>query len=381
MNGRTQPPTVVTGQVLTDKHFYMLMDIVTEQRNVRLKQSIEIAHLKSELIATQHIVTSNFHSSHSGNDTLKTVLDIMEENIRKMVSNYSSLQNEFNLVKAELNELKLNNSRTNQYARLLEQELSNVKQLKNVANLQTVLNLTDDVKRLEHGQHITNNKISSIDNDVSARKQDFVALFNKAELTERNLDLTLKIIETNFSSLTQHTDNSLNKSFSYFETRFQMLTDMQNVSTGKLKKEIHSMSDRDVMCIPFVDIVAVTACALQKPYSLYERIQFLYVKTNIGVTDSVISSLKSTGNFKCVKPGLYFVSSYIMSNTNGNFYLKKNSGIIAEAYFSLNSGAQTSTIMQLILLGANDTLSIFNGNSKNIYGNNRSCISILQLTG
>lgn len=83
-----------------------------------------------------------------------------------------------------------------------------------------------------------------------------------------------------------------------------------------------------------------------------------YVKTNLGVTDSVISSLKSTGIFKCVKQGLYLASIFIMANTNGHFYLKQNSSIIADGYLSLNGGYQTSTFLQLILLSVNDKLSI-----------------------
>lgn len=50
---------------MTDKHFYMLMDLDTEERNARLKQSIESAQLKNELVATQQGVTTIFHSSHS----------------------------------------------------------------------------------------------------------------------------------------------------------------------------------------------------------------------------------------------------------------------------------------------------------------------------
>ncbi|CAG2192382.1 unnamed protein product [Mytilus edulis] len=361
LDDRTQPPSI-TGQVMTDKHFYMLMDLVTEERNARLKQSIEISQLKNELVATQQGVTTNFHASNSVNHTLKAELGILKEDMRKMISSNSNLQNEYNLVKAELNELKLNYSQTNQYNSLLEQELSAVKQLKSVANLQTILNLTDDTKRLEHELQIMNNKMSSIANDVSARKQDFIALFNKAELTERSLDLALKTIETNFSSVTIHTDNSFNTSFSYYETQLQMLKSMQNVS---------SMSDR----------VAVTACALQKTYSSGEKIQFPYVHTKLGLTDSMISSMKTTGIFKCENPGLYFVSSNINTNTNGFYYLKKNGSYIANADFSLNGGYQTSTIVQLILLGANDTLFIVNGGSKPILGDNHSCITILQLTG
>ncbi|XP_071171944.1 myosin-J heavy chain-like [Mytilus edulis] len=367
---RTKPPAL-SGQTVTDTHFNMLMDLLTEERHARLKQNTKISQLENELIATQQGVTTNFIAAHSGNDTVKTILVVMEGNMRKMVSNYSNLQNEYNLVKAELNELKFNVTRTNQYASLLEQELSNVKQLKSVANLQTVVNLTDDAKRLEHELQITNNKMSSIANDVSARKQDFIALYNKAEFTEHSLDLALKTIETNFSSQTQYTDDSLNKSISYIEKQLQMLKSMQTVSTGKLEKEIHSMSDR----------VAVTACALDKTYSSGEKVLFPYVHTSFGVTDSVTTSMKSTGIFKCEKPGLYLLSSFIMTNTNGWYYLRKNGDVVAFGYFSLNGNYQTSTIVQLILLSVNDTLFIENAVSKRIVGDRYSCISILQLTG
>ncbi|XP_052061562.1 uncharacterized protein LOC127701626 [Mytilus californianus] len=129
------------------------------------------------------------------------------------------------------------------------------------------------------------------------------------------------------------------------------------------------------------DQVAVTACALAKPYSSNEKIQFPYIQTYLGVTDSVISSIRTTGIFKCEKPGLYFVSSFITTQTNGYYYLKKNSEIMAYGQFSLYKGYQTSTIVQLILLSANDTLSIDNGNNKFIQGSCQSSISILQLTG
>lgn len=131
----------------------------------------------------------------------------------------------------------------------------------------------------------------------------------------------------------------------------------------------------------FIYIVAVTACATGKIYSSSETILFPNVRKKIGITDIMILSMKTTGIFKCKKPGLYFVSSFIMANTNGNYYLAKNGGSIANGYFSLNGGYQTSTIVQLVLLNANDILYIKNGNSKNIHGGDYSCLSILQLIG
>ncbi|VDI09917.1 Hypothetical predicted protein [Mytilus galloprovincialis] len=73
-----------------------------------------------------------------------------------------------------------------------------------------------------------------------------------------------------------------------------MLENAQNLSTRKLDKEKRSMSDR----------VAVTACVEDKDYSNLEKILFPYIHKNLGITDSVISSMKTTGIFKCEKPGL-----------------------------------------------------------------------------
>lgn len=136
---------------------------------------------------------------------------------------------------------------------------------------------------------------------------------------------------------------------------------------------------RFVICIPFIYLVAVTACANSKTFSGGEKIPFPNVHTKIGITDIMISSMKTTGIFKCEKPGLYFVSSFIMANTRGDYFLTKNGGSIA--FGILNGGYQTSTIVQLVHLNANDTLYIRNGNSKYIEGGDYSCLSILQLTG
>lgn len=91
--------------------------------------------------------------------------------------------------------------------------------------------------------------------------------------------------------------------------------------------------------------------------------------------------MKTDGIFTCEKPGLYFVSSQIVTDTNDNYYLSKNGGAIGFGYFSLNGNLQTSTLVFMLLLSENDTLSVGIGLTNRIVGDYTSCISILQLTG
>lgn len=153
-------------------------------------------------------------------------LNIIKEDMRKMVHNYSNLQIKYDLVKAELNEVKLNSTQTCKYARVLEGEIETIKHLKIMADLQAIVNISIKANNTEHELKTTKTKLDSVVNDVNARKQDFIALFNKADLTEHNIDLTLKSMEKNFTSLTS-----------------QMLQLSQNISSSILEREVHSMSN------------------------------------------------------------------------------------------------------------------------------------------
>jgi hypothetical protein len=61
----------------------------------------------------------------------------------------------------------------------LQQKLASLERLKGVANLGMIIDARNETNRLELELQMTNNKLSVVENDVSARKQDFIALFNK----------------------------------------------------------------------------------------------------------------------------------------------------------------------------------------------------------
>lgn len=105
---------------------------------------------------------------------------------------------------------------------------------------------------------ITNNSLNSVRSEAEARKQDFVALLNKADLTEHKLDLTVKAFgdkleyqqnQTKFQmELMQDQMKKLekyeNQTLENLRESFAVVHGIQNVSVGKLDMEINNMSNR-----------------------------------------------------------------------------------------------------------------------------------------
>ena len=66
-----------------------------------------------------------------------------------------------------------------------EHELILLKHLKGVSDLQSVAKLQNKTEHLEQEPRNTNNKVSSLTNDGTSRKQDFIALLNKIQSIEQ----------------------------------------------------------------------------------------------------------------------------------------------------------------------------------------------------
>jgi hypothetical protein len=58
------------------------------------------------------------------------------------------------------------------------------------------LNFRNETSHLAKALQITNNKVNAITNDANARKQDFIALFQKVQSTEQRLEHRTKSLET-----------------------------------------------------------------------------------------------------------------------------------------------------------------------------------------
>lgn len=217
LDDRTSP-SQPTDQSMSDKQFYMLMNLLTKEENARLKLEDEISQLKKELLVTQQGVTTNYHTYHQSNETLSMELKTMKEDMSKMVHNYSNLQMKYDLVKAELNEVKLNSTQISYYARVLEDEIESIKHLKIMADLQAIINIAIKANNIEHELNTTKTKLESVVHDLDARKQDLIALFNNGDKMETALN---------------HSNSEIS-----------MLKLSQNISSSILEKEVHSMSYR-----------------------------------------------------------------------------------------------------------------------------------------
>jgi UDP-N-acetylenolpyruvoylglucosamine reductase len=55
--------------------------------------------------------------------------------------------------------------------------------------------LRNETNHLSKALQITNNKVNAITNDANARKQDFIALFQKVQSTEQRLENSTKSLE------------------------------------------------------------------------------------------------------------------------------------------------------------------------------------------
>ena len=57
------------------------------------------------------------------------------------------------------------------------------------------LNFRNETSHLAKALQITNNKVNAITNDANARKQDFIALFQKVQSTEQRLENSTRSLE------------------------------------------------------------------------------------------------------------------------------------------------------------------------------------------
>lgn len=77
----------------------------------------------------------------------------------------------------------------------LEHEFTTFNHLNSSINLLSVSNVLNVTEHLNSEIQETNYKLAAIENDANARKNDFIALFNKADLTERKMETISQKLE------------------------------------------------------------------------------------------------------------------------------------------------------------------------------------------
>lgn len=112
-----------------------------------------------------------------------------------------------------------------------------------------------------------------------------------------------------------------------------------------------------ILMVILISTVAVTACAKDAVYSSGAKIKFPWIYLNMGISNAVISSLKSTGDFKCEKAGIYLLSGFFTSNATGTIGFAKNGNNLVYGYASVNDHHQTTTMIYFENLRQNDIIN------------------------
>lgn len=222
---RTTNPTTAVG-ALSEKHFYMLLNLLTEERQARLKLEGRLLQLQKEQLATETGVTSIHHSSYVNNKTLEDQAHLL----KTLEARFSELKNDHDALKVKFNQLQLNHSSLQKSSNQLEKEFTLLKQLPIVGELQFIVEVHNETKHLADELTLTKSKLGAVTNDVNARKQDFIALFQKADQTENNLLNTNRVLGL--------LESKINNSITQFEERFiQFKNRTHDDLENKLKAE------------------------------------------------------------------------------------------------------------------------------------------------
>jgi hypothetical protein len=105
------------------------------------------------------------------------------------------------------------------------------------------------------------------------------------------------------------------------------------------------------------------------------------VKVMNGISTTGVRKITQTGTFTCETAGLYLISAFILTNTNGAVTgMYRNNNLIAYGHFSYNGHHQTTTVVVLERLDVNDIISIKTYYNMYINGGLNGCLSVVQIT-
>ncbi|VDI01448.1 Hypothetical predicted protein [Mytilus galloprovincialis] len=234
-------PSTTSVSFLTDQHYNALFNLIVTERQSRSKLEQQLVRLEQELLATQQGVTDIYHTSANNNATLA----LEAKNWNTIRTENNDLKNRYNLLEYKFNSLSRNHSNLENYTKALEQEVTSLQQLKGVTDLQTVLSVRNETNILRKELKITNSSLNSVKNEAEARKQDFVALLNKADSIEHKLVFSVETLDNkqNQTKLEmklmqdemQRLGTFQNQTLIRLQENLIAIEKIQNVSVGKLE--------------------------------------------------------------------------------------------------------------------------------------------------
>ncbi|XP_071122613.1 putative leucine-rich repeat-containing protein DDB_G0290503 [Mytilus edulis] len=394
----------LAGSSMSDTHFTTLLNLLVEERKSREQLETFVQRLQQEL-------TSKVDSVGSCNCKGPDLTDKLNNHTNRLQDELDFLRKDFNALQLQCAQLDKRLATTENTTGCLQHDMDGLKQLKGVADLQTVFNLENKTNHLEikvqnteqsmqtimssanaRSQDIigllnrikaTDNMTSHLENelqksngrlntavsDINSRQQDVLALVNKAEATTHQL----KSLEVFMKNETHNLESNMNSTISQSITAVKkdMMNDVQHLQFGlnDTLSKLDRMSNRVVLSAR-TSVGTVAASAV---------IPFKQVHISHGIND--ITSIRNEGKFTCEKSGLYLISVYVATNANaaGYYYVYKNNQVVATAYRHPQSYIITLTAIVTERLQTNDTVFVRNGPEMYVYGGSESAFSIIQI--
>ena len=102
--------------------------------------------------------------------------------VNALDTKYMTLQSKYDSLHSKFEQLQLNHTSLEKNAFQIQQKLTSLERIQGVANIGMIIDDSTETNRLELELQMTNNKLSSVENDVNGRKQDFIALFKDVSL-------------------------------------------------------------------------------------------------------------------------------------------------------------------------------------------------------
>ncbi|VDI58908.1 Hypothetical predicted protein [Mytilus galloprovincialis] len=352
----TNPPG--TGQYMTDKHYKLLMDFFIEERQARVHLEDFVTQLQKELVKTQTAFVNRIDELNKENNTLEQYVKDLKNKTEVLDIRLLDVESENIQLKKELNDLRQSNGALDNKMHYFDTEIQSLKQLKSVANLQAVFRISNQTDHLEHELQNTNSQIVALQSSDNARKQDFLALYNKTMVTEQSMKSQFQSTET------------INKA------RIQKVAvdvSQNSMKVAKAADDITAYNQR----------TAVSLYPVHKSYSPGSTIMLTGIRSSNGLNSTRLADIRNKGYFTCDHDGLYFISFSLMTHTSGDRVdLFRNNSVMNYMYLhnGHDSDYKHTSIVLLERLSKGDTLIAKAGTTVKIYGNLQSVFSVFQLT-
>lgn len=406
---------------LNDSHIILHKDLSDLKQKYK-NDSEEIAENNRLVENKFNVLNTNIHSLNVSFDSFQTELyehvEILKIESTKQKNDAGILLSEIMMLKGKFGILSINTTSLNKYMIAAEQNKTVIdakrsQMEKDIGILQKGLNsvptLSNHTKHLEKVIQDNNYKLASMKNEINARSQDFLALLDMIQKTDRKMEnTTLRLTwqqSITYSNLEQNISQcfeQVNKMDQHLENKIKTIEKAQNVAAYKeLLEEVHNISEKAKETNNDVDKrilslqsnqsnithqleqatqkAVVTACSLNANVSHGQAIPFKKIRTVHGISST--SSLEKSGIFTAEKAGLYLITVFVQTNTTRySFDILKNNYTIADAFSSMPGYYQTTSTSIIERLEVNDTISLSPRHfHMYVFGGEESCLSILQV--